>query len=63
MRELRSGKKIWWAIVVILVVLAISVGGWLRWIGMPLVAWRALGNADEYELLSLEPRLSAWLER
>jgi hypothetical protein len=58
MRGFGSGRRIRWAIVVILVMAGISVGGWLRWIGMPVVAWRALGDANEYELLSLEPRLS-----
>lgn len=39
-------------------VAAIGAIAYLRWHGMPLVAWRALHNADEYELLSLYPYFS-----
>jgi hypothetical protein len=28
---------------------------WLRWHGMPLSEWRRLTDADQYELLSLQP--------
>lgn len=40
----------------LLLVLALAGGlAWLRWHGMPSVAWQALNDADRYELLSLRP--------
>ena len=41
---------------VLLLVLASLAGvAWLRWRGMPRAAMRALTDADQYELLSLQP--------
>jgi hypothetical protein len=47
-----------WILILLLVLAALAATAWLRWHGMPRVAMRALTNADQYELLSLQPRAS-----
>jgi hypothetical protein len=44
-----------WIFLLLVVLAAIAGVAWWRWPGMPRVAVRALTNADQYELLSLQP--------
>lgn len=43
------------AVVMVIGLVVLSGLAWLRWHGMPGVAWKALNDADRYELLSLRP--------
>jgi hypothetical protein len=55
MQRTGRARKVRWAILAIAGV-ALALGlAWLRWHGMPLVAARALADADQYEVLSLQP--------
>jgi hypothetical protein len=47
-----------WVIVAVVALIAAAALAYLRWHGMPRVAWKALNDADRYELLSLYPYLS-----
>jgi hypothetical protein len=43
--------------ILLLTLAGLIIGGlWLRFRGMPAVAWDALATADEFELYSLEPK-------
>ncbi|MDB5298582.1 MAG: hypothetical protein JWO87_245 [Phycisphaerales bacterium] len=55
MQRTEHTRKIRWAtFATVGVALALGLA-WLRWHGMPLVAARALADADQYEVLSLRP--------
>jgi len=49
-----KGRKHRWFVRIVLVVSIVAVI-YVRWHSMPAVAWRALNDADRYELLSIEP--------
>ena len=48
-------RKFRWIVVALIAVAGVGIFAYLRWRGMPRVAWSALNDADRYELLSLEP--------
>jgi hypothetical protein len=47
-----------WVIVGAVALVAAGMLAYMRWHGMPRVAWNALNDADQYELLSVHPYLS-----